>query len=133
MPPRNSRIRPFKKYNLDPSKEYDDPIIYTLDYDEKTRKAVDYYKEILNPADSPLNKYNQAFEQYKANMLAKGLSAETTTNMITKSEEEGDPRYRNKDWYKLRAAGDPRGWAIDGERCDGRNSEIGRKGFRGIQ
>lgn len=133
MPPRNSRIRPFKKYNLDPTKENYEPEMYILDFDDKTRKAVDYYKEILDPSQSPQNKFNKEFEQYKADMLAKGLSAETTTNMITKSEEEGDPRYKDKDWYKLRAAGDPRGWAIDGERCDGRNSEIGRKGYRGIQ
>ena len=110
MPPRNSRIRPFKKYNLNsdaPNPE--DTEFYTFDYDYKTRKTVDYYKNILNSAESPQNKYNKEFEQYKADCLSKGLSAEATTNMITKSEEESDPRYKDKDWYKLKAAGDPRG------------------------
>lgn len=125
MPPRNSRIRSFKKYDCNRAPREDD---YLTVYDDKTRKAIDYYRQILDPSKSPQNEFYQAFEQYKSDMTARGLSPETTANSIIKSEEEEDPRYRDKEWYKLRAIGDPRGWAIDGDRCDGRNKYIGRRG-----
>ena len=95
MPPRNSRTKAFRKYNYVKS-----PTAAVIPLDK-------IYDRILKPQEAINNDIQKKFEAYKQERIAKGLNLTAPLDKIIKSDEDGDSRYVNKQWYKNRAKGYP--------------------------
>jgi hypothetical protein len=95
MPPRNSRTKAFRKYN------------YVKSPDAVSIPMEKIYNTILKPEDSIGNSIYKQFEEYKNERAAKGMNLTAPIDRMIKSDEDGDPRYINKQWYKNRAKGYP--------------------------
>ena len=61
------------------------------------------YDTILKPQNAIGNTFETEFEQYKAARLAQGLDLTSCIDEALKADDDGDPRYVNKDWYKEKA------------------------------
>lgn len=94
MPPRNSRTKSFKKYRL-------------LTSHAKKIPMTKIYDAIFKPEECINNSFQRKFEDYKRDCFAKGLSATKSADESIKSDEDGDKRYVNKQWYRNRAKGYP--------------------------
>ena len=91
MPPRNSMTKAFRKYHYVPS-----PTSPKIPIEK-------IYDTILKPQNAIGNTFETEFEQYKAARLAQGLDLTSCIDEALKADDDGDPRYVNKDWYKEKA------------------------------
>ena len=108
MPPRNSKTKPFPAYNLVRSRETEASLKAKADLNRLANKQIDTF---ANMGKYYRNKEYCEFEEYKRNTMA--VKGTIVDESIYKSEEESDPRYRNKQWYRDRANGIEGGWDID--------------------
>ena len=95
MPPRNSITKAFRKYNYVKS-----PTAVQIPMEK-------IYDTILKPHEAINNMIQKQFEAYKQDRIAKGLNLTASLDRMIKSDEDGDSRYVNKQWYKNRAKGFP--------------------------
>lgn len=93
MPPRNSNTKAFRQYHYDKS---------------PTSKAIPLekiYGTILKPEEAPKNDIEKEFQAYKTRMKEDGVDLQKRFNRMIKEDEDGDPRYIYKDWYKNKLRG----------------------------
>ena len=95
MPPRNSITKAFRKYN------------YVKSPTAQSIPMSRIYDKILKPEDCIGNSVQEEFEKYKQERVAKGLNLTGPLDKMIKDDEDGDPRYISKQWYKNRAKGYP--------------------------
>lgn len=91
MPPRNSVTKAFRKYHY--VKSPTSPVIPM----EKI------YDAILKPQNAVGNSWEKEFQEYKAAKLAEGIDITQYIDSALKADDDGDPRYINRDWYKEKA------------------------------
>lgn len=91
MPPRNSMTKAFRKYH------------YVQSPNAQKIPIEKIYDTILKPQNAIGNELESEFEKYKAARLAQGLDLTSCIDEALKADDDGDPRYINKQWYKERA------------------------------
>lgn len=97
MPPRNSITKPFKRYEKSSNNEL-----------WKTGVTIPMgviYEKILKPKQVMNNTYLESFEEYKRNKIKYKDPISSSFDKMLKADDEGDPRYINRDWYRNRAKG----------------------------
>lgn len=94
MPPRNSKTKAFRKYH------------YVQSPNAQRIPMERIYDCIVKPQNAVGNKFEEEFRQYKASKLAEGIDITTIVDEMLKPDDDGDPRYINKDWYKEKVGRD---------------------------
>ena len=61
------------------------------------------YDTILKPQNAIGNQWQTEFEQYKMAKMREGIDVASGIDECLKADDDGDPRYINKDWYKEKA------------------------------
>ncbi len=93
MPPRNSMTKAFRKYHYVSTGGCHIPL-------EKI------YDHILKPEDCLDNAVKRDFDDYKNRMNNAGVDLQDHIQKIFKDDDDGDPRYINKAWYKKKLEGE---------------------------
>lgn len=92
MPPRNSITKAFRPYHCAHT-----GVHYSLEM---------IYDHILKPEDCLNSQITKDFEDYKKRMDNSGVNLQDHIQKIFKDDDDGDPRYINKAWYKKKLEGE---------------------------